>query len=180
MALRELHTALFRQFNPSYEDYSAVVEVDWPKVAEEPAAAIIAAASSDTAEEDDQAPETRDDGTEPVSEKKPAVQPRRPLEHIDVFFSKYPQFKRDSTKSVATQLNELRKQEKWWGHRRRLWDVALWEYQTALVQQFNASYGMGSEVLEAWHQVLRRIRAGELPQTVEGCKRVSEICFTSR
>ncbi len=175
MALRELNTALFRQFDPSYEDYSAVIEVDWQKVAEKPTVDMTVTASSDTTEPCDRYPKPKDFGTEPVPEENPAAQSKGSLEHIDAFFSKYPQFKRDPTMSVATQLNQLRRQEKWWGRRRNLWDVALWKYQNALVQQFNASYGTDAQDLETWHRILRRIHPGELPQTVEGCKKVSEF-----
>lgn len=77
------------------------------------------------------------------------------------------------------QLNKLRKQEKWWGHRHALWDVALKKYQTALVRQFNTSYGTDAENLETWRRVLRRILVEELPQTVGGCKQVSEFISSS-
>lgn len=124
MALRELQTALFRQFNPSYEDYSAVVEVDWLKVAEGSAAATAILTPSDTTESD-RTPGKIDFDVEPVSEPKPTMEHRRSLEHMDAFFSEYPQFERDPTKSLAMQLNKLRRQEKWWGHRHDLWDLAL-------------------------------------------------------
>jgi len=177
MALRELNTALFRQFDPSYEDYSAVVEVDWPKVAEEPTAVPAVAVSSDITEVDQTAPE--DSGTKRMVEEKPAGQTGRTLEHLDAFFSKYPQFKRDPTKSVATQLNELRRQEKWWGRRSNLWDAARQKYQNALVQQFNTAYGTDANDLKTWHRVLGRIHAGKLPQTVDECTQLVGSVFVN-
>lgn len=87
MALRELQTALFRQFNPSYEDYSAVIEADWLKVAEGPATpdCTTILTPSDTAESD-RTPGKIDFDVEPVSEPKPTVEHRRSLEHMDAFF----------------------------------------------------------------------------------------------
>lgn len=162
MALRELHTALFRQFNPLYEDYSAVIDAEWLKKFDR-SISVAASSSGITKGKHPRKPTP--------GEKPAAVQPnRRPLEHLDAFFRKYPQFRRDPTKSVVIQISDLRKQE---GPKRKLWDVALSKYQNALVQQFNASYGTDPNDLETWHRVLRRIHAGELPQTLDKCQKVS-------
>jgi hypothetical protein len=94
---------------------------------------------------------------------------------LDVFFNEYPDFnsKRDRTLSVATQFNQLRKQEKWWGPRHGSYVEALKKYQEALVLQFDAAYGTDGENLETWHRIMRAVGA-QTPDTVPECKAVSE------
>ncbi|KXN85784.1 hypothetical protein AN958_10842 [Leucoagaricus sp. SymC.cos] len=110
----------------------------------------------------------------------PVVIPRTPLNPIDAFFGKYPEFdaNRDRTLSVATQLNQLRKQEEWWGDRYGLWVDALEKYHEALVLQFNASYGTDAENLENWHRLLRAIGGG-LRKTVYECKVIISMIYVN-
>lgn len=219
MALRELHTALIRQFDPSYEDYTAIDGVNWGSNAV-PAVGLASSTPetpSPTPAEPTppltQTPSLPPAGLTPPPTETPnpllarlpassteihilhpapkatdLIPPRakrskgrkkvdidvkeRVLEHLDAFFSEYPQFRRDPTESVATQLNQLRRQESWWGHRHSLWDNALSKYQEALVLQFNASYGTDENDLATWHRLLARLPVEHMPKTVHECKLV--------
>ncbi|KXN85785.1 hypothetical protein AN958_10843 [Leucoagaricus sp. SymC.cos] len=108
------------------------------------------------------------------------ITPETAMNPIDTFFSKYSEFdkNRDRTLSVATQLNQLRKQEEWWGERCGLWVTALEKYRDALVLQFNVSYGTDTESLENWHRVLRPIGVGDMG-TIEECKAIVRTIYVN-
>ena len=51
-------------------------------------------------------------------------------------------------------------------------------YRTALVRQFNLSYGEDEDDLAAWHELLRRCGIKPLPKTSAACKRVRANVIT--
>ncbi|KAJ3560000.1 hypothetical protein NP233_g11116 [Leucocoprinus birnbaumii] len=73
--------------------------------------------------------------------------------------------------SASDQYSRLFREAKW--HRDHEDQKIAWEnYLTAIVRQFNASFGVDDDDLPTWHRLLAHIGIESPPRTVKGCKRL--------
>ncbi|KIK64218.1 hypothetical protein GYMLUDRAFT_196081 [Collybiopsis luxurians FD-317 M1] len=91
---------------------------------------------------------------------------------IETFFSQYPEYDYDPTRETMTQFQQLCRFKGW---NRDPEDPekkeALEGVRGAIAQQFNAFYGSDENDLNAWHNLYRVLRAEDIPDSVEVCKK---------
>ncbi len=94
------------------------------------------------------------------------------LEPLEEFFSSQPSFKYNPCESASQQFQRLCREEGWRkGNSKQA--VAWGGYLTALVGQFQTSYGTDEDDLDAWHELLKHVGIAKPPDNTEGCKDVS-------
>jgi len=106
-----------------------------------------------------------------------------PVQPLEGFFTSFTGFEYRPKQSASVQMEQLKKfmkkvykkddkntKEELKNLRRH--------YQTALVQQFNLSYGKDVDDLAAWHKLLRRCGIKPLPKTSAECKKVRTSVIT--
>lgn len=169
-ALERLQEAQFRRFDPSYGNAEHTTEFNEYDDDEEltPAEWAFISDYKNSPQGDDPT------AIHILDQQIAEISLESTVGHLDAFFAKYPGFERTRKESVSTQLNKLRKHERWWGERRHLWDDALQEYRMALVQEFNTVFGTDENNLKNWHRLLSRFPGASLPGTIDECKSVSE------
>lgn len=110
---------------------------------------------------------------EEEEEKQEKQEKEKKIEPLERFFTSYKWFRYNPKESVSEQWARLRRQGGW--KRGDPKGEEAWQgYRTALVTQFNVSYGRDDNNLDAWHALLAHIGITELPESIEECKNVSE------
>jgi hypothetical protein len=100
------------------------------------------------------------------------------VEPMEQFFSQYSWFDYSAPQPASQQFKRLREEAGW--ERSNPEGKEAWEgYRTALVRQFNFSYSIDEDDLEAWHALIRHIGFIDLPDTAAECKTVSKQIFRS-
>lgn len=88
------------------------------------------------------------------------------------FFTQHRGFEYNPHEPASTQFDRLMKAQGW--NKDNPKHVEAWEkYLTALVKEFNVSYGRDVEDLAVWHGLLARIGLMDLPDNVKKCKKVN-------
>ncbi|KAI1792900.1 hypothetical protein LXA43DRAFT_1003704 [Ganoderma leucocontextum] len=91
-----------------------------------------------------------------------------PGHHIQTFFTKYPTFKYNVTAPFLEEFQRLCKTMKWKkdsGPKER----AQSALRTAMVKQFNRTYGRDANDLASWQQLCNAL-GGAVPNEIEDCK----------
>lgn len=105
-----------------------------------------------------------------------------PVQLLEGFFTSFTGFEYRPKQSASVQMKRLKKfmkkvYEKDDKNTKELKNLHR-HYQTALVQQFNLSYGKDVDDLAAWHKLLRRCGIKLLPETSVECKKVRTSVIT--
>ncbi|KAI0089525.1 hypothetical protein BDY19DRAFT_108732 [Irpex rosettiformis] len=85
------------------------------------------------------------------------------------YFNRFPDFHYDQSKETMGQFRRLASQEDWSPKKRRKEKRAL---QTALVLQFNDTYGENEAEIANWQGLCRAMRIDPIPETVAECKKL--------
>lgn len=88
------------------------------------------------------------------------------------FFDQYPSFDYNHSASASNEFRRLCNVNAWDRFEK---DEARGEYKSALIRQFNLSYGTDVNALESWRLLCTYIGIDPLPDTLEGCKRVRTL-----
>jgi hypothetical protein len=92
-----------------------------------------------------------------------------PLEN---FFSQYPGFQSQTSKSPVAEFNRLCKEQKWRKDDPEKED-ARDHFNAAIKEEFDDLYGSDENDIENWHKLCRVLRINPVPETLQGCRAVS-------
>jgi len=97
-----------------------------------------------------------------------------PVQPLEGFFTSFTGFKYRAKESASFQMKRLKEFMKGFYEEddKSIKKELQRNYQTALVRQFNLSYGKDDNDLPAWHKLLRRWGTKVLPKTPAKCKEV--------
>ncbi|TFK67489.1 hypothetical protein BDN72DRAFT_770668 [Pluteus cervinus] len=104
---------------------------------------------------------------------KPTVVSRVRLPHIDVFFSRFPQFNYNPHSHPSSEFQRLSTFNGWdWDDDDTEWEAreARRNFRSALVMQFNATYGTDANSLVAWQELCRTLQYPTIPDTLRECR----------
>ncbi|KAJ3574215.1 hypothetical protein NP233_g1917 [Leucocoprinus birnbaumii] len=91
------------------------------------------------------------------------------MEPLKDFFLSFEWFTYDPHQSASEQYFRLQREAGWW--REHPDQKTAWKgYLSAIVRQFNASFGVDDDDLTTWHRLLAHIGITCPPQSVSGCK----------
>lgn len=85
------------------------------------------------------------------------------------YFNRFPDFHYDETKETISQFKRLSRQQQWSQDER---DDERDQLRTALVMQFNDSYGEDDEDIQGWQKLCQAINLDHTPESVTECKQV--------
>ena len=93
---------------------------------------------------------------------------------LDSFFSTYADFKYDSEASSASEYQRFSRHKNW-KRRDAVGEPAWADFRSALVLEFNASFGTDSKDLLAWQTLCKMVGLEELQKlsSCEACETVS-------
>lgn len=106
-----------------------------------------------------------------------------PVQPLEGFFTSFTGFEYRPKESASAQMRRLKKfmkkvYKKDAKNTKKPLKKLQRHYQTALVQQFNLSYGRDVDDLAAWHKLLLRCGIKLLPETSAECKKVRTSVIT--
>ncbi|TFK69042.1 hypothetical protein BDN72DRAFT_721217, partial [Pluteus cervinus] len=95
--------------------------------------------------------------------------------HIDEFFSQFPEFDYDPYAHPSSEFQRLSELKGWdWDKPSRDIPQTAWDtrhqFRTALVRQFNKTYGKDENRLEAWQKLCERLQYDPIPNTLKECR----------
>lgn len=92
------------------------------------------------------------------------------MDHIDQFFSRYPRFHYDRTKSSAAEFTRLCRKYRWRkdenGNYSQESETAWAGYRISVVMQFNASFGNDVDNNEAWGRLCSHLGVDPIPKRI--------------
>ncbi|KAI0797242.1 hypothetical protein BC629DRAFT_1592291 [Irpex lacteus] len=88
------------------------------------------------------------------------------------YFNRFPDFHYDETKETISQFKRLSRQQQWSQDER---DDERDQLRTALVMQFNDSYGEDDEDIQGWQKLCQAINLDHTPESVTECKQLFEL-----
>ncbi|CAL1699416.1 unnamed protein product [Somion occarium] len=90
---------------------------------------------------------------------------------LDKFFSQYPTFDYKPSAPAGVEFARLSQAQGW---RQGDWrgKEAREDFETVMIKQFNAIYGLDENSLEAWQFMLNVLRVEPIPTTLDECKAV--------
>ncbi|KAJ3574216.1 hypothetical protein NP233_g1916 [Leucocoprinus birnbaumii] len=101
------------------------------------------------------------------------------MEPLEDFFSGYAvAFTYNASAPATREFRRLSKANKWEANKGP-WVEANRAFKTALIRQFNFTYGTNKSSLHDWHGVLRQIGVSPLPHTIGECQQIVERSFVN-
>ncbi len=88
------------------------------------------------------------------------------------YFDRFPEFNYDESKETIAQFHRLAKQKHWDEDEHKDERKAL---QTALVLQFNDTYGEEETDIHGWQKLCHAIDVDPMPGSVTECKKVNHL-----
>jgi len=103
-----------------------------------------------------------------------------PVQPLEGFFTSFTGFEYRPKQSASVQMRQLKRFMKkvYKKDDKNTREELHRHYQTALVRQFNLSYGKDVDDLAAWHKLLRHCGTKPLPETSAECKEVRTSVIT--
>lgn len=90
------------------------------------------------------------------------------------YFKRFPDYRFDQSMGTMAHFKALAKQQQWSNNQRKSELLAL---RTALVLQFNKTFGENAADIQGWEKLCHAIDANPVPKTVAGCRKVRTGIF---
>ena len=92
-----------------------------------------------------------------------------------LYWSQFPDFDHDETGLIQEEFFRLSQQQNCEGDDAEAKDMRRKEWGESFRTEFTQQYGEDASSLEGWQSLCREVGLEDIPESVEGCRRVSYI-----